>query len=281
MSEFPIFTGRFYTRGHRSSVPISTLNSTGSYTPEDAITIDEAATPDEYYAGVGGQTETFPWSQSDEFGEPLAEVLNLRDVDSGGLGYVPAEHAPFTAEDRGDTDPLYYEDLICNAYYNVKTWQVTASAGGKSISETIYAGASGSNGTPGTRPLSGKRYKFGASGTFSDSDGTEFLSLSLTIGLGARFPVENLFAAPVDTALLPNLSATLNYSDSDAGTSNRVRVIGLNAVDTWITGKTLDTNFNFLGVPVWTYEDLDGGLTYSVSISANEFWTTSDDWYSV
>lgn len=280
MSEFPVFTGRFYTRQPRASVPVDTLNSVSLYGPDEAIGINTATNPDEYYNATGGQTEIFPHSQSGEYGEPLPEILNLQQLDRASLGYFPAEHSSITPEDRGDATPLYYEDLVCNAYYNVKTWQVSASAGGVSVSETIYAGASGSNGSPGTRPLSGKRYKFGATGSFSDSSGDEFLSLQITIGLGARFPVENLYSAPVDSVMLPNISGTFNYSDSGSGESRRLRVVGLNSPDTWIDNSTEDSNFTFLGVPVFTHEDISGTTGYSISITASEWWTSSDDWYS-
>jgi len=280
MSEFPVFTGRFYTRQPRASVPVDTLNSVSLWTPEDAIGINTATTPPTYFSGFGGQREIFPHSQSGEYGEPLPGILNLQQIDALSLGYVPAEHSSITPEDRGDATPLYYEDLVCNAYYNVKTWQVSASAGGVSVSETIYAGADGSNGSPGTRPLDGKRYKFGANGTFSDSSGDEFLSLQITIGLGARSPGEFLYAAPVDSVMLPNIWGTFNYSNSDSGDNRRLRVVGLISPDTWIDNSIEDSNFTFLGVPVFTYEDISGTTGYSISITASEWWTSSDDWYS-
>lgn len=291
-----ILTNHFYARAPRGTVPLETLNSievgAGLFGPDHAIDSETITVDGEqvetFIADAYGQIDFFPWSNSDESGDPLAEMLNKALFDRVGDTPPPADHASFELEnvslDPQPTLAIYYEDLICNAYYNVKTWRVQATASGVSIDETITAGDLAINGDPGTAPEDGKRSRYGAGCIFSDAnmEGDKTLGVQITLGGGfLTRPIERLYANPVEYALLPDFRVSIGYSDTsdpEATTGGRYESVGTGSNQDDIDNGSLSSQANFLGQSIYMVNNQGDTFTYSLDITAEEFWTDDDQW---
>jgi len=274
----PVTLGHWATGPARTIVSNDVLNSESAVTPADAIGVttydpgggDPIATIYQDAYQIGGD---FPDSDNG-----LGYLLNRSysdDPDHASSGY---EYGPFEAANFGTVaDPIFYTNFIANYWLNVKTWSVTGTIGTQTVSATIPAGTFVTDliANP-TRPNGGKRaaYQFGCLVNSEFVEDETQTQVSINAYLSQTAPLSSYFQGPTPYLAMPQINVEMTGGNNY---TIQVATIGTGSASE-------DSNVTMLGHSMQT-ELTNSPTGYSLSIEANEWWTTEEwitesDWAS-
>jgi|DEB0MinimDraft_6_1074348.scaffolds.fasta_scaffold01005_11 hypothetical protein len=285
--------GQYALRRRHNFLSNEIWGGAGSTTPSDVVGLEVDGSGDNVRNESGGPWIPFqpiiPFPTYGDGGEgSIGEVLNRKErFEREQEGY---KYAPIDLTGWGEPQS---RSLSAHIIYNVKTWRLQATVAGVSFDQDIPAGAITTLGSPGTRPNSGKRGRYGFACSLTDSNEDSNVNITASIAGGNAVDISNaqehLFADPVDGVYLPEIYFSISLSvldDEGVGTSQSLAT-------TLVFGDEIDdrgstySGVTFCGLPFLLFDlgSLEIGAydpwTYSLTltISPKELWE-SGSWQS-